>query len=85
MNPNTIKAARYLIGWSQDDLAKISGLTITTISNIEQSKKKSRLSTFDKIRYAFTSNGFIIIDKVDGSTIGVILERNFANGEATNE
>lgn len=54
-----IRAARALIGWSQQDLAGRSGLSQTGIARIENGTNKPTLSTIEKITAAFADEGII--------------------------
>jgi len=50
-----VKAARALLGWSQDDLAAASGISVPTIARLEAKDGKSiggRASTEQAIRSA---------------------------------
>jgi transcriptional regulator with XRE-family HTH domain len=66
-----LRAARCLVDWSQDDLARASGVNLSSISKFESGVvKKLNKSNEDKIREAllsqgirFTSNGVEFIDK----------------------
>lgn len=48
-----IRAARALLGWSQDDLAHHAGLSQTGIARIENGTNKPNSSTLEKINTAF--------------------------------
>ncbi len=57
-----IRAARALIDWSQEDLAKKSGLSIATIRKIETGNISPRDKTNDDIRHAFENAGLEFIE-----------------------
>lgn len=52
-----MRAARALLGWKQSDLAKISGLSLTALNNIERSAVSPRFATMDLICESFEKNG----------------------------
>jgi transcriptional regulator with XRE-family HTH domain len=52
-----VKAARALLGWSQDDLAVTAGISVTTIRNLESGEMSLRTATMDIIRLAFERAG----------------------------
>lgn len=54
-----IKAARSLIGWEQDQLARVSGVAISTVRRLESldGSIEARIRTIEKIRSAFESAG----------------------------
>jgi len=52
-----MKAARAMLDWSQDNLAAATGLSVTTICNIESGEKSPRHSTARIIRQIFEKEG----------------------------
>jgi transcriptional regulator with XRE-family HTH domain len=48
-----IKAARALLDWKQDDLAKAAGLSLPSINNLERGLYSPRPETLEAIRKAF--------------------------------
>ena len=48
-----IKAARALLGWTQRDLAKISGLSLAAIAQIESGAGNPRLATMTLLQQSF--------------------------------
>lgn len=48
-----IKAARALLEWTQEDLARSSGLSLPTLANIERGSTVPRQDTLQKIQTAF--------------------------------
>jgi transcriptional regulator with XRE-family HTH domain len=71
-----IKAARALLGWAQERLAKASGISLPTIKRLEAQDGLlgGRLKTADKIRTALEQGGIQFIDE-NGGGIGVRLRR----------
>ncbi len=67
-----IKAARALLGWSQDDLAKRSGVSEPTIGRLEAQGGElgGRPATGDKLRRALEKAG---IEFTNGNAPGVRL------------
>jgi transcriptional regulator with XRE-family HTH domain len=57
-----IKAARAILNWSQEDMASATGLSITTIRNLELGSISPRHSTYDVIRIAVESAGLEFIE-----------------------
>jgi len=62
IRPGQIKAARAILGWSQDDLAAASGLSVTTIRNIESGDMSPRSATTNDIRIAIENAGLEFIE-----------------------
>ncbi|MDD5586445.1 MAG: helix-turn-helix domain-containing protein [Alphaproteobacteria bacterium] len=52
-----IKAARLLLNWKQGDLARISGMSLATIANLEQGKGKPRAGTLQVVQDTFEKFG----------------------------
>jgi transcriptional regulator with XRE-family HTH domain len=69
-----IRAARALLGWRQEDLAKASGIALATLARIEQGKGvvQGNVSTIVKIQQALEREGITFIAEPQG-TVGVTL------------
>lgn len=52
-----IRAARALLGWSQTELGKHSGVAVPTVASIETSAKNPRKDTLAAIQRAFEDHG----------------------------
>ena len=63
-----IKAARALLGWSQSDLAKRSGISEPTVARLEaiDGELGGRKGTVKKIRMAIEAAGVDFIDENGG-------------------
>src|SRR5271166_989418 len=70
-----IRAARALLGWSQDKLARTAGVGLTTLQRIEQNEGivKGNFSTALKIQKALENAGIRFTDDEAGE-IGVRLQ-----------
>lgn len=55
LTPEDVRAARALVQWSQDDLAKVAGVGVSTIADFEKAARKPIASNLDAIRRAFES------------------------------
>jgi predicted transcriptional regulator len=71
-----IKAARALLGWSQSDLAKRSGVSEPTVARLEaiDGELGGREKTAQKIRTTIESAGLEFIDE-NGGGLGVRLRK----------
>jgi transcriptional regulator with XRE-family HTH domain len=69
-----IRAARALLGWSQDKLARAAGIGLATLQRIEQSEGivKGNFSTVLKIQKALEQAGIHFTDD-EATGIGVRL------------
>ncbi len=71
-----IRAARALLGWRQDDLAKAAEVGLATVARIEQGEGmvQGNFSTIARIQQALEREGISFIADQEG-VIGVTLER----------
>jgi transcriptional regulator with XRE-family HTH domain len=71
-----IRAARSLLGWRQDDLARHAKIGVATIQRIElaDGPATGNISTIVKIQQAFERAGIRFIDADASGGIGVRLE-----------
>jgi transcriptional regulator with XRE-family HTH domain len=69
-----IKAARALIGWSQEDIARISGVSIPTIKRLEATEGPigGRVETGERIVAALEAAG---VEFTNGKRPGVRLRK----------
>ena len=70
-----IRAARALLAWKQDDLAKAAKVGIATIRRIEgqEGPMMGYVSTLMRIQSAFENAGIRFLDNDAGGGIGVRL------------
>jgi transcriptional regulator with XRE-family HTH domain len=63
-----VKAARELLGWSQDQLAEKAGVSVPTIKRLEAGDGMlgGRAETVNKIRTALENGGVAFIDENGG-------------------
>lgn len=57
-----IKAARALLGWSQDDLSAASGLSKPALANFERGASHSRIDTIESISGTLEKAGIEFLD-----------------------
>jgi transcriptional regulator with XRE-family HTH domain len=72
-----IRAARALLGWRQEELAKASGIGTATIQRIEKSDRPigGYVSTLMRIQSAFEEAGIRFLDNDAEGGIGVRLRK----------
>ena len=70
-----IRAARALLGWRQDQLAKAAKVGLATIQRIEQTPGvvQANFSTVMMLQGALERTGIKFVD--DGETVGVVLQK----------
>ena len=71
-----IRAARALLAWRQEDLAKASKIGLATIARIEQMEglAQGHVATIMRIQTALERAGIKFIESEDG-TYGVLFEK----------
>jgi transcriptional regulator with XRE-family HTH domain len=67
-----IRAARALLGWSQQQLAAKAIISETALLKLETSQADTRTSTLIKVRRALEEGGIEFVNRADGK-IGVLL------------
>jgi len=74
LTPAQLRAARSILGWTRQDLAKKSGVPAVTIRGFESLGADSKLSTIHKMRRALEAGGVIFLDPTQLEGPGVRLE-----------
>lgn len=74
MTPAQCRAARALVGLSQDDLARSSQVAKATIAAFELDQRQPYARTISAIRAALESAGVIFVDE-NGEGAGVRLRK----------
>ena len=62
-----VRAARALLGWSQQDLSDKSGVSRIVIARIEQGVSDPRISTVGAVQKALAEAGVTLFAEADGS------------------
>jgi transcriptional regulator with XRE-family HTH domain len=75
MTPQTCKAARGLLGISQDELAERADVTALTIRKYETGKTGLAHRTWRAMRGALEKSGVVFIDENDDHGPGVMLKK----------
>ena len=75
MTPQTCKAARGLIGLSQDELGERAGVTPLTVRKYERGKTGLAHRTWRAIRSALEKGGVVFLDEDDYGGPGVRMKK----------
>ena len=77
LDPAQIRAARALLGWTQEDLSKASGVGTATIQRIEKSHRpiSGYVSTLVRLQAAFEQAGVQFMDEDEVGGFGVRMAR----------
>ncbi len=78
LTPEQCRAARGLLGWSQQRLAHQAQVGVVTVHQLEAGLSQPRRATLDVIRRAFETAGVEFIDE-NGGGPGVRLQRRKSN------
>lgn len=62
-----IRAARALLGWSQQELADRAIVSLPSVTRLERSTVDTRISTLEAVEDAFQKAGIEFINERDGS------------------
>jgi transcriptional regulator with XRE-family HTH domain len=76
LTPEQLRAARALIDWSRDELAKKSGVSPNTVWGFEQGHSDPKLSTLNKWQRALEVAGVLFLDEDDTVGPGVRLKES---------
>jgi transcriptional regulator with XRE-family HTH domain len=74
VTPGQCRAARGLLEWNQQELARRAGVGIVTVHQFEARLSQPRRATLEVIRRAFESAGIMFIDE-NGGGAGVRLRK----------
>nr|WP_306028967.1 helix-turn-helix transcriptional regulator [Stappia sp. MMSF_3263] len=64
--PEQLRAARALIGWTREDLASASGVTVRTLARIEGAQTIPRQTTLEALSSALEAAGIEFISENGG-------------------
>ena len=75
--PAQIRAARSLLNWLQDDLAKAADVALTSVRDIEGEKRSAASGTFASVRRALENAGveFLAGTKDHGPGVRLVVNR----------
>ncbi|NBX66408.1 MAG: helix-turn-helix domain-containing protein [Proteobacteria bacterium] len=61
MTTHQLKAARALLDWTQQDLAKAAGMHLNVINNIERGTTNPRQQTVERLKKALENSGIVFL------------------------
>ena len=73
ITPRQVRAARALLGWTQEMLADKALVALTALKRLESDRLKVRDDTRDQVRRALEAAGIVFLDSDRGE--GVMLVR----------
>ena len=75
ISPSQIRAARVLLGWTQQELAAAAKVSLNAVARLEQKKGDPRMGTLTKIGRALEQGGIEFLAPSDGKGPGLRLKR----------
>lgn len=83
LTPAQIRAARAMVGWSRDDLAKRSGVSAQALRDFEKADGGSdpRQGTVHKWQRALEAAGVVFVDEDDLCGPGVRFKKGWLKGK----
>jgi len=77
LDPAQIRAARALLGWTQEDLSKASGVGTATIQRMEKSSQAitGYVSTLVRLQEAFEKAGVLFLEDDEAGGYGLRLAK----------
>lgn len=75
VSSSQIRAARALLGWTQQRLAEAAEVSLNAVARLEQEKGDARMGTLTKIVHALEQGGIEFQASSDGKGPGVRLKR----------
>ena len=76
LTPEQLRAARALVDWSRNELAKKSSVSQNTVWGFEQGRSDPKRSTLQKWQRALEAAGVEFIEPADGKGAGVRMKRD---------
>jgi predicted transcriptional regulator len=75
ISASQIRAARSLLGWTQQQLANKALISLNAVARLEQEKGDARVSTVLRVRRALEEGGIRFLFTTDSEGIGVRINR----------
>jgi DNA-binding transcriptional regulator YiaG len=71
LSPEQSRAARAWLDWSQDDLAKLANVSLSTVRDFEKGRRTPISNNLDAMRKALESKGVTFEMDGDGIAVGI--------------
>ncbi|TXH33126.1 MAG: helix-turn-helix domain-containing protein [Rhodospirillaceae bacterium] len=80
VTPREIRAARAFMGWTREELAQFSLLSLNSIVRLEKEEGSPRLSTVQRVREVFEKCGIRFLS-LSGQTEGISYSQQYVRGK----
>lgn len=82
--PQQLRAARVLLGWSVEELAREAGISTATVRRYETDGEHTKEATIAAILAAFEGHGLVMTGSSEGSRLHIQLETKPSDGTGEN-
>ena len=72
LTPEQSRAARAWLAWSQRELAKRAGVSLSTVQDFERGQRSPIANNMAALRRAIEAEGIIPLFAEDGAAVGII-------------
>jgi DNA-binding transcriptional regulator YiaG len=73
MAPEHSRSARAWLGWSQDELAKRSNVSVNTVRNFERGQRPLHSNSVAAMRQAIEAAGIRLLFDDEGKPVGILV------------
>ena len=71
MTPEQCRAARAWLDWSQEELAVVAKVSLSTVRDFEKGRRKPIINTLEAMKKALEAKGIGFKNFPDGKPIGI--------------
>ena len=71
MTPEQCRAARAWLGWSQEELAVVAKVSLSTVRDFEKGRRKPIINTLEAMKKALEVKGISFKNLPDGKPLGI--------------
>ncbi|MBX3578580.1 MAG: helix-turn-helix transcriptional regulator [Rhizobiaceae bacterium] len=71
LSPEQSRAARAWLDWSQEDLAKLASVSLSTVRDFEKGRRTPITNNLDAMRKALEAKGVAFENDGDGNAVGI--------------
>jgi transcriptional regulator with XRE-family HTH domain len=79
-DPSILRAARLLLSMSQEELARLAGVSVPTIRKIEGGDRRVWLSNVDALKRALENRGIVFLGATETMGPGFRVSQTLAEG-----
>jgi transcriptional regulator with XRE-family HTH domain len=76
MSPEQCRAARGWLGWTQQELARLAGVGLSTVRDFEKGERTPIANNLAAIRRVIEEAGLRLLFREDGEPIGISIDES---------